>query len=221
MHKLCQWNSVKKTGGNGKPAKKDPASKGPLSGPPDRETQVRQNPQTKKMDGQRGRCQRKTPFRPHRQETEKREPWSQRPKRKDYSHFCHLLEQSRQEPLDQGNRGKGVKKTQRPRTGQGISPQCTQSEEPGGVEGKLGIPGGSKEIHCRNTPSIANQRKHRRNQNELQGGREHLTQEIRLMVQNTLNVNGLQPEEMKGVGDDAAGEEIEGIGPGAELAYVV
>ncbi|KAJ1205452.1 hypothetical protein NDU88_000887 [Pleurodeles waltl] len=78
--------------------------------------------QREKRDGQRGMGQRKTPLRPYHQETEKEEPRSPQPKGENHNHFCHLPEQARQEPLDQGNRGKGVQKTRRPRTGQGIDP---------------------------------------------------------------------------------------------------
>ncbi|KAJ1092798.1 hypothetical protein NDU88_005908 [Pleurodeles waltl] len=148
---------------------------------------MRQSPQRKKGDGQRVRVQRKTPLLPHLQETEKEEPRPPWPKRE--SHIYHLSEQARQEPLDQGNRWKGVEKTWRPRTGKGIRPQRTQREEPGEVEGKLGIQGGSKEIHCGDTPLTANLGKHQRSQDELQGGREHLTQEICLTIQHTTNGN--------------------------------
>ncbi|KAJ1153396.1 hypothetical protein NDU88_006157 [Pleurodeles waltl] len=137
-----------------------------------------QSPQRRKRDRESVRCQRKRPFRPHCQEAEKSEPSSPKPKRKDYNHFRHFPEQSRQELLDQGNWGKSLKKTLRPRTGQGIGLRCTLSEETGEVEEKRGIQGSSKKIQCRNTPPIANPGKHRRNQNKLQGGRVHPTQEI-------------------------------------------
>ncbi|KAJ1215442.1 hypothetical protein NDU88_003051 [Pleurodeles waltl] len=117
---------------------------------------------------------------------EKGEPRSPWPKGENHNHILRLLLQARQEPLDQGNRGKGGEKTRRPRTGQGIGPQYTQREEPGEVKGKLGIQGGSKEIYCRDPPTV-NLGKHLRSQDGLQG--EHSTQEIQLMIQHTPNVN--------------------------------
>ncbi|KAJ1149611.1 hypothetical protein NDU88_002418 [Pleurodeles waltl] len=80
------------------------------SQPPNREMQPGQRPQRKHRNGERGRFQRKNPLQLHSQETKKGEHKAPEARKEGPPLPLQHLQQKSQEPLDQGNQRKCVRR---------------------------------------------------------------------------------------------------------------